>query len=758
MDPEWRIIGIVNNYSKISFNFGPTLLYWIEAHESAVYDAILSADKESLKSHPGHGNAIAQVYNHMIMPLANKRDKETQVKWGITDFKMRFGRDPEGMWLPETAVDIETLETLAENNIKFTVLAPHQALRIKKTGDKEWVEVQDGKIDPRRPYVCRLPSGKTINLFFFDQFKASLTSFGDLLSNGELFANKLMESFKDEPEKKAELASIASDGEVYGHHHPHGDMSLAYCLYILESKNLAKITNYGEFLEKFPPEYEVEIKENTSWSCVHGIERWRSDCGDNTGREGWRQGWRKPLREAMDRLRDEIAPKFEAEASKYLKDPWGARNDYIDVVLDRAKENVDRFILEHAKRELNFDEKKQVIKLLEIQRQAMLMFTSCGWYFDEISGIETVQVMMYAARAMQLSREALGLDYEDRYLQILKQAPTNISEFENGAKVYDLFVKTAVVDLPRIGARNAMLQLFKNEKTETDSKTDQFESCLTITHKKIEKQESGKFRLTISKSIIQSAITLDEIELACAAVWLGDHNIFCGIRVNTDDALFENLKTEVSESFKKGQMNETLLLISKKFDTHSYSLKDMFKDDQMQIIDLVIKDAMKKATELNEIVYHDNSALLRFLKEARIPQPKPFRAATEIAINAKIKQLLSDEEPDVETLSQLISEAKDLSIPLDQEMIGYEASERVAKEFRKLKETGSEVAMLEKTQKLLAVLAQLPFKLNLWTAQNAAFELIQGRYRTIKDSQKTDDQKWVQAFRGLCESIGLRLD
>ena len=231
MDSQWRVIGIVNNYSKISYNFGPTLLYWIASHEPALYQAIIEADKESMKNRSGHGSAMAQVYNHMIMPLANKRDKETQVKWGIKDFKIRFGRDPEGMWLPETGVDIETLETLAENNIKFTILAPHQALRIKKMDDKDWMDVQEGKIDPRRAYLCKLPSGKSISIFFFDQFKSSLTSFGDLLSNGESFANKLMESFKDEPDKKAEISIIASDGEVYGHHHPHGDMSLAYCIY-----------------------------------------------------------------------------------------------------------------------------------------------------------------------------------------------------------------------------------------------------------------------------------------------------------------------------------------------------------------------------------------------------------------------------------------------------------------------------------------------------------------------------------------------
>ena len=447
MDSQWRIIGTVNNYSKISFNFGPTLLSWLSDHEPKLYESILGADKESAKNFSGHGSAIAQVYNHMIMPLANKRDKETQVIWGIKDFQKRFGRDPEGMWLPETAVNIETLETIAENKIKFTILAPHQALKIRKIGEKDWTDVTGEKIDPRRGYVCKLPSGKTINLFFFDKLIATGTAFGDLLSSGEVFAKKLMEGFKGSENMANPLVNLATDGETYGHHHPHGDMTLAYCLYILENEKLAKLTNYAEFLESHPAEFEVEIQENTSWSCSHGIERWKSDCGDNTGKPGWKQLWRKPLREAMDWLRDQIAPKFEAEAAKYLKDPWSARNSYIGVVLDRSRENVERFFAENRSKELNEDEKRRVLKLLELERQAMLMYTSCGWFFDEISGIETVQVMMYAARAIQLAKEVLGLELENGYTKILENAPSNIPQFENGAKTYNILVKPAVTDL-----------------------------------------------------------------------------------------------------------------------------------------------------------------------------------------------------------------------------------------------------------------------------------------------------------------------
>jgi alpha-amylase/alpha-mannosidase (GH57 family) len=759
MDPQWRIIGLVNNYSKISFNFGPTLLYWMARHEPTLYQSILDADKESAKNFSGHGSAIAQVYNHMIMPLANKRDKETQVKWGIRDFEIRFGRYPEGMWLPETAVDIETLETLAEHGIKFTILAPHQALHIRKIGEKDWIDVQEAKIDPRKAYVCSLPSGKKISLFFFDKYKASDAAYGDLLSNGEVFANRLMDGFKDEPpDTKALLANIASDGEVYGHHRTHGDMTLAYCLYYIKSKNLAKITNYAEFLEKFPPEFEVEIKENTSWSCSHGVERWRSDCGCNTGRVCWHQAWRKPLREAMNWLRDELASKFESEAAKYLKDPWNARENYIDVIFDRSKENVQRFLDAQKSRELSEDEKKQVMKLLEMQRQAMLMFTSCGWFFDEISGIETVQVMMYAARAMQLAKQVLGLDLENNYIKTLEQAPSNIREFENGAKTYDLLVKTAVVDFSKIGAQSTILRLFSNEKTDAPITIKQYGCCFTLTDKELERREAGKFRLVTSYSNVRSAITLDEAMLACVAIWLGDHNVSCGVKIDADEAFYKTVKDELSEKFSKGEINEAILELPKYFGDNNYSLKDVFRDDQIKILDIIVQDAVKKATELNEIIYQDNLAFLRFMNEIRIPSPKPFRTATEIVLNDKIGQMLATEEINVEELSKLLSDSKALSIEFESDLVSLEASEKIVKEFTKLLDTPPDSKKLENLDKLITALNQLPLKLELWHAQNIAFEIAQKTYKPLKEKKDEDSQKWVLAYEKLCRSIGIRLD
>ena len=271
LDPDGRIIRLVNNYSRISFNFGPTLMAWMEKNSPDAYAAIVEGDRQSQERFSGHGSALAQAYNHMILPLANRRDKRTQIIWGIRDFEFRFGRKMEGMWLPETAVDIETLEIMAEQGVLFTILAPSQASRVRGIDESEWHDVSGAKIDPTMAYRLGLPSGRSLSLFFYDGPISLAVAFEGLLNDGEAFADRILGAFNDD-RAWAQIAHIATDGESYGHHHRNGDMALAYALDYIESHDLAKVTNYGEFLEKYPPSHEVEIFENTSWSCIHGIE------------------------------------------------------------------------------------------------------------------------------------------------------------------------------------------------------------------------------------------------------------------------------------------------------------------------------------------------------------------------------------------------------------------------------------------------------------------------------------------------------
>ncbi|MBP7706058.1 MAG: DUF3536 domain-containing protein [Candidatus Aminicenantes bacterium] len=446
LDGRDRIVDIVNNFATISFDAGPTLLAWLERADVATYTAILEADRAGRARFRGHGPAMAQAYNHVIMPLANARDKRTQVRWGAADFERRFGRKAEGMWLPETAVDLETLEFMAAEGIRFTVLAPRQAEAVRPLAGGEWRDVRDGTVDPRRPYLCRLPSGRSIALFFYDGPIAHDLAFGDVLKNGVGFAERLVAAFSPES-SRPELVHVATDGETYGHHHRFGEMALAYALRHVERQGLAEVTIYGDFLERFPPEDEVLVAAMSSWSCVHGVERWRAGCSCATGEHpGWRQDWRAPLREAMDWLGERAAETYERGLGKYEKDPWAVRDDSIRIFLDSSPESIGAFLADHIGRRLAARDRDRILALLELGRQSMLIFTSCGWFFDDISNIETVQNLRYAARALELIRDTGGPDFEAEFVERLEAAESNDPRVKNGAVVYETMVKPARPD------------------------------------------------------------------------------------------------------------------------------------------------------------------------------------------------------------------------------------------------------------------------------------------------------------------------
>ena len=432
-DSDGRIEAIRNNFASISFNFGPTLLGWMELKAPATYASILEADAESMKRFDGHGSALAQPYNHMIMPLATARDRRTQVAWGVADFRRRFGRDPEGMWLPETAVDLDTLEALAESGIRFTVLAPNQAARVRAQGG-EWRDVGQEGPDTTVSYRQRLPSGREMALFFYDGPTSRAVAFEKLLDDGESLAGRLMAIVRSRDEAGGGLVHIATDGETYGHHHGHGDMALAVALGRIEREPGVRLSNYALYLAEHPPEHEVQISEDTAWSCAHGVERWRSDCGCCTGGEAdWNQAWRAPLRDSLDGLSSDLARVFEHKAQGVLKDPWMARDAYIEVVLGS---NAERAAFLEAWFIGDGDEDQELaLRLLEMQRCAMLMFASCGWFFNDLAGIETRQILLYAARALDLADSAGAADVREPFLGKLSQARGNGPEARNGREV-----------------------------------------------------------------------------------------------------------------------------------------------------------------------------------------------------------------------------------------------------------------------------------------------------------------------------------
>ncbi len=462
---------IVNNYAHISFDFGPTLLSWLERYHAETYVRIVAADAESAGRHSGHGNAIAQAYNHAILPLCNERDRSTQVRWGLADFRYRFGREPESMWLPETACNDDVLGLVIDEGLRFVILAPQQARRVRcRTGippgspagqprwggpacpdsansisaEVEWQGVLHDTIDTgvAYSYFHRDGSGRSIAIFFYDQELAQGIAFEQALASSRSLVDRLAQRRVE----AAGLINMATDGETYGHHHKFGDLCLAYALEVDAPARGFSLTNYGEYLDQFTPEMEVEINngqkgEGSSWSCVHGVSRWIRDCGCHTGGEpGWNQAWRGPLRVALDFLRDEAAGYFAATSGELFTDPWAARDDAIGLILEEYKSR-EEFLHEHAPGELSREQQERALLFLELQRSALLMYTSCGWFFSDISGIEPLQILKYAGRALDLMNQ-LGLpSARGQFLEILAEAKSNRPELGSGADIYRRFVE-----------------------------------------------------------------------------------------------------------------------------------------------------------------------------------------------------------------------------------------------------------------------------------------------------------------------------
>ncbi len=432
LDENGAVARTVNTYERISFDFGPTLLSWLEESATDTYQAIVGADATSAGRYGGHGSAMAQAYNHTILPLTNHRDRVTQVRWGIADFEHRFGRTPEGMWLPETAVDTESLDLLAREGISYTVLSPFQAAAVEGE-DGTWNGAEGGGIDTRIPYLIDLPEGRSISVFFYDGALSHDIAFNGILEDGRALAERLIQAGGDTG-GEARLVHVATDGETYGHHHRHGEMALAVALEMIDADPAGRLTNYAKFLADHPATRNASIVEDSSWSCAHGVERWRSNCGCSTGRHPeWHQRWRGPLREALDWLRDQLIGPFEKLGADLFYDPWAARDAYIEVVLGGS---ASEFLDIQARPGLTAEQRDTAIWLLEIQHTAMLMYTSCGWFFDDISGLEAVFVLRHAGRVAELARQVLGLDLEPEFLSRLEAAPSNVDGM-TGRDIYE---------------------------------------------------------------------------------------------------------------------------------------------------------------------------------------------------------------------------------------------------------------------------------------------------------------------------------
>jgi len=753
LDGERRIVELVNNYSRMSFNFGPTLLSWMERNDPAAYAAVVEADRASREIYDGHGSALAQCYNHMIMPLASPRDKRTQVVWGIKDFEHRFGRAPEGMWLPEAAVDIETLDVMAGEGITFTILSPGQASRTRGIGAKQWRDHEGGTVDPKMPYLCRLPSGRSIVLFFYDGPVSHDIAFGGLLARGEKFADRLMDSFVDRP--GPQLVHIATDGESYGHHHRFGEMALSYCMRLIDRRDDVEITIYGDYLEKHPPEHEVEPVENSSWSCVHGVERWRDDCGCNSGmHRGWHQQWRAPLRAALDWLAENLGHVFEQHIAELVDDGWKTRDDYIETVLLRNEEGLPESLTRHFVRELADEERVRVVLLLEMQRHAMLMYTSCGWFFDEVSGIETTQVICYAARAIQLAHQVSGLSLEETFRALLEKAPSNLPVYGNARAVYDRSVKPSVVDLVRVGAHYAVSSLFE------DYSEDMRIYCYRTIDVKQERREWGRYALCIGKLVLQSLVTRERQPISFAVLYFGDFNLVCGVRDAIDEEHFRETSTALEESFDKRDIASTISLIEKHFGEGTYSLWHLFRDEQRKVLSQILGSTLEGVEGSLRQIRDQHYSLIDAAHEMGLPLPGIFARVAEAIHESDLHKALECDPVDQQCLENAVEEALKWSLRVDKVTLGFIAAGTVNRLMRQWGEAPEETETMEKAAAVLRTIEPLKLETNLWKAQNSYFELGEKMLDTMREREAGGEQharQWLRAFTELGDSLYVRM-
>ncbi|HWQ65550.1 MAG TPA: DUF3536 domain-containing protein [Methanospirillum sp.] len=763
-----KIVDIVNNYSRISFNFGPTLLSWLEKHDPELYINILQADRESQKRFSGHGSAIAQIYNHIIMPLATSHDKETEVIWGIRDFVSRFNRMPEGMWLGETAVDYETLDIMAQQGIKFTILDPNQAKQVKSIQETSWTEVHQGRLNIGMPYLCRLKTGRSIAIFFFDHSIANEIAFGDLLDNGERFANRMVSTFPNN-DATPRLLSIANDGETYGHHHRFADMALAYAINTIKTKGLAEITVFGEYLEKFPPSSEVDIHENTSWSCEHGVDRWRKDCGCRTyhaclisdpascllpdggsapanNPRTWNQKWRAPLREAITYLNTTLSEIYQKEATDLFFDPREARNEYIDVILDRSDESVEWFFSKNVLRDLTPDEIVKGLKILESQRNMLLMNTSCGWFFDELSGIETVQVMMYACRAMQLIREVSGTDCESEFIRMLQQAESNITKSGTGADIYITYVRTAVVDISRVAFHYAITSLIEQYPEETTINT------YTIRCDAYKQGEAGILKLVTGHAFFRSDLTHEESTLTFAAIHIGDHNFMGGVGMYTTEEPFTLMEEDLWDAFARSDVPELILSLNRHFESHSYSLWDLFRDGRRKVLYSILDTTLADIESEYRQIYRRYFPLIRAMKEMHIKPPEALEYPVNYILNHDIRQSLESDTIDQMHLKSSVKELIHGNYPADVRTISYIAGASIASQLEKIAMEPEDVVQIKNLNTIFSLIKPLALTLDLWDSQNQYFRInsvLSGEMQEQADEGDKEAQEWIAEFTKL---------
>ncbi len=729
LNDRGEVAGIVNNYEYLSFNIGPTLMSWLERYDEEVYQRILEADRKSCQRLNGHGNAIAQVYNHIIMPLANERDKQTQIRWGIADFRSRFDRDPEGMWLAETAVDYATLEVLVAEGIRFIVLAPSQAERCRQlpghdNSDPEWREVGGGQIDPTRPYRCYLkpelrlavshqlsplsshnfsrgnghnsePTTNTpyIDIFFYDGPISRDMGFNDVLSSSNHLAGRLGQAVRGD-HRKSQLISVATDGETFGHHKNSTEKCLAYAFTEEFPRRGWTVTNFAHYLSQNPSDWEVELKPVTAWSCSHGVDRWQDDCGCGGG-GGWHLKWRRPLRDTLNWLRDRLIPIYEEAGRKLFSDPWAARDEYIDVMGDRSTANIDQFFWKHQVRPLDTAEQVDALRLLEMQRHALLMFTSCGWFFEEISRPEGVQILRYAARALELAGEVTGVQLEKEFIDRLNLVPSNVECFRTGAEVYRQLVTTAQVSLKQVAAHYAISSLFAKYPRE------QRVYCYLAQQLDFQIQRMGSMTLAVGQLELTSEITRETEVFVFAAFYLGGWDFHCCIQPFGSHRSYTMLKERLFAVLQEASAAHAILEMVRLFGDQSFSLRNLFAEERHRIVRLLSQENLTRLDQLYTQVYRENYGVMMAFHRDELIVPMELQVAAEVALGHRcltaakaLEQETADGDSLLAEIEAISTEASHLRCRLKVPEVRHILEKLIYRSLKALLQEGSDVTLL----------------------------------------------------------------
>ncbi|MCF8032564.1 MAG: DUF3536 domain-containing protein [Desulfarculaceae bacterium] len=717
--PKGNIENIVNNYQLISFNFGPTLLWWLAEEAPEVLAALREADRVSLERW-GHGNALAQVYNHLIMPLASRHDKLTQIRWGIEDFEHHFGRAPEGMWLAETAVDLESLELMAGEGIRFTILAPHQAEAVRPQG-QDWQPVGEGGVDYRRPYKVSTPAGD-IGVFFYNGPLSRAVAFEGLLDDGARFAGRIRQELPPEGGEDSILA-MATDGESYGHHHRFGEMALAFALNELDQDPGVELTNLGAYLASHPPVWEARIAENTSWSCAHGVERWRSDCGCaiNPGGPG-NQAWRGPLRRAVDSLLARLTGLLDSVGSGLFKDPWAARDAYVGLILDPGPEKRAEFFLAHQVRPLGKSERIKALKLLESQRWGLFAATSCAWFFDDLAGIEAVQNLRFAARALQLADELNGGGWEEEMIHALSEAVSNKAGEGNGADIWRRRVAPARVGPRRVAAHAAISGVLGTEPPpeelfiyDLDSSGHHHRSNLGLD------LSWGRLGVTHRR--------LGQVHrLIYAALHPGGHDFIA--RVAHDKGSWDpsGLEGPVEPLLRALDQRGLAELLKDSLGGEVFALGDLFLEGRRSLAQEMLERTLKSEFELASNLYETHHDTMAFLREINVPRPKLFEALAQAVLAGELIRLLYGDRRSLspERLGETVGQARELDLDLEGPRVRRAVEEALTREVRALGQDPGDAESLARAESILDLSDALELEPNLWEAQNIFFGLSRG--------------------------------